>query len=135
VEQLKNRQPQTRTRKIRRKKTETVDEYIERFPEPIRVQLEAMRKTIRRAAPNAVEEISYLMPAYRQDSIHVWFAGFKNHIGFYPGASGIAAFKKELSAYKSAKGSVQFPLEKPLPLVLVNRIVKYRLRESQKRTR
>jgi uncharacterized protein YdhG (YjbR/CyaY superfamily) len=117
------------------KKAETVDEYIERFPEPVQVRLEAVRKTIRRAAPNAVEVISYSMPAYRQDTILVWFAGFKNHIGFYPGASGIAAFKKELSEYKSAKGSVQFPLDSPLPLALVTRIVKYRVRESRRKTR
>jgi uncharacterized protein YdhG (YjbR/CyaY superfamily) len=132
---LKNKQPQTRTRSMNVKKAETVDEYIERFPEPVQVRLEAVRKTIRRAAPNAVEVISYSMPAYRQDTILVWFAGFKNHIGFYPGASGIAAFKKELSEYKSAKGSVQFPLDSPLPLALVTRIVKYRVRESRRKTR
>jgi uncharacterized protein YdhG (YjbR/CyaY superfamily) len=112
-------------------KPKTVDEYIGRFPISVRIRLEAMRKTIRRAAPNAVEVISYSMPAYRQDGILVWFAGFKNHIGLYPKVSGIAAFKKELSAYKSAKGSVQFPLEKPLPLALITRIVKYRVRETR----
>jgi uncharacterized protein YdhG (YjbR/CyaY superfamily) len=118
-----------------RKKAETVDEYIDSFPKPIQVRLEALRKTILRAAPNAGEIISYSMPAYRQDGILVWFAGFKNHVGFYPGASGIAAFKKELSEYKSAKGSVQFPLDRPLPLALVTRIVKYRVRESRRKTR
>jgi uncharacterized protein YdhG (YjbR/CyaY superfamily) len=132
---LKNKRPETRTRKMSRKKAETIDEYIERFPKPVRIRLEAMRKTIRRAAPNAVEVISYSMPAYRQDGILVWFAGFKNHIGLYPGASGIARFKKELSGYKSAKGSVQFPHDGPLPLALVIRIVRYRVRESRRKTR
>jgi uncharacterized protein YdhG (YjbR/CyaY superfamily) len=116
-------------------KPKTVDEYIGRFPMSVRVRLEAVRKTIRRAAPNAVEVISYSMPAYRQDRILVWFAGFKNHIGFYPGAQGIARFKKELSGYKSAKGSAQFPHDGPLPLALVTRIVKYRVRESRRKTR
>ncbi|MBO0888897.1 DUF1801 domain-containing protein [Candidatus Bathyarchaeota archaeon] len=92
-----------------------------------------MRSTIRKAAPKATEVISYGMPAFKQERILVWFAGFKHHIGLYPGVSGIESFKKELSGYKSAKGSVQFPIDKPLPLALVARIVKFRLREAQKK--
>ena len=113
------------------KKVETVDEYIEQFTGETRLRLEKMRRTIRRAAPKAVEVISYSMPAYRQDGILVWFAGFKNHIGFYPGAQGIAQFKKELAGYKSAKGSVQFPHNEPLPLALITRIVKHRVGEQK----
>ena len=115
-------------------KPKTVDEYVERFPGDIRIRLETMRRAIRRAAPGVEETISYSMPAYRLNGILVWFAGFKTHIGFYPKASGIAAFKKELSGYKSAKGSVQFPLDRPLPSALVTRIVKYRVGESRRKT-
>ncbi len=89
-----------------------------------------MRETIRKAAPKAEETISYGMPAYKLKGTLVWFAAHSNHIGFYPGVSGIAAFKKELSPYKSAKGSVQFPVDEPLPLGLVARIVKFRLKEA-----
>ena len=91
-----------------------------------------MRLTIREAAPKAEETISYSMPAFNQYGIIVWFAAFKNHIGFYPGASGIAHFKKELSKFKGAKGSVQFPIDKPLPLALVTRIVRFRVSEKMK---
>ena len=93
---MNSKRTQTRTRTMTGKKAQTVEEYIGSFPRPIRVRLERMRSTIQRAAPKAVEIISYSMPAYRQDSILVWFAGFKNHIGLYPKASGIARFKKEL---------------------------------------
>lgn len=91
-----------------------------------------MRLTIRKVAPKATETISYQIPAFRLDRILVWFAAHANHIGFYPGASAIAAFKKELSEYKSAKGSVQFPFDEPLPLSLIARIVKYRVKEQLK---
>ena len=89
-----------------------------------------MRLTIRKAAPNAREEISYGIPTFILDGNLVWFAAFKSHIGFYPGVSRIAAFRKKLSGYKVAKGSVQFPFDKPLPLALVSRIVKFRVKES-----
>ena len=89
-----------------------------------------MRQTIRKAAPQATETISYSMPAFRLHGILVWFAAHTKHIGFYPGASGIRAFAQELSAYKSAKGSVQFPFDEPLPLALIARIVKYRVAEQ-----
>ena len=109
---------------------EDFDDYTDRFPKEAQQLLRKMRQTIRKAAPKATETISYGMPAFRLDRILVWFAAHTGHIGFYPGASGIAAFKEELSAYKSAKGSVQFPFDEPLPLPLVTRIVKYRVNEQ-----
>ncbi len=112
-----------------------IDDYIDRYPKDVQQHLTKMRSTIRNAAPRARETISYGIPAFRLDGILVWFAAFKHHIGFYPGASGIAAFKKELSAYKAAKGSVQFPFDKPLPLALVGRIVRVRVKESRDKLR
>ena len=108
----------------------SVDEYIQTFPTEIRNLLEKLRRTIRIAAPDAEETISYQMPAFRQNGILVYFAAFKGHIGFYPTSSGIEAFKKELSVYKGGKGSVQFPLDKPLPYDLVARIVEFRVNEN-----
>jgi uncharacterized protein YdhG (YjbR/CyaY superfamily) len=105
-------------------------DYASHFPEDVQQLLHKMRLTIRKAAPEAQETISYGIPAFRLDGgILVWFAAHTNHIGFYPGASGIAAFKKELGAYKWAKGSVQFPLEEPLPLALITRIVRFRVKQ------
>jgi len=96
-----------------------------------------MRAAIKKAAPGAAETMSYKMPAFRTKAgILVWFAAHEAHIGFYPGASAIRAFREDLSAYKSAKGSVQFPFDEPLPLALVARIVKFRLKEiSSKKSR
>jgi uncharacterized protein YdhG (YjbR/CyaY superfamily) len=110
-----------------------VDEYIASFPENLRTLLEEMRTTIKKTAPKAEEVISYQMPAYKHLGILVYFAGYKNHIGFYPTASGIEAFKKELSIYKGAKGSVQFPLDKPLPSVLITKMVKFKLKENEQK--
>jgi uncharacterized protein YdhG (YjbR/CyaY superfamily) len=107
-----------------------VAEYISLFPENVRPLLQQMHVTILKAAPKAEEVISYQMPAYKYFGILVYFAGYKNHIGFYPTASGIEAFKKELSVYKGAKGSVQFPLDKPLPVALISKIVKFKLKEN-----
>lgn len=115
------------------KAAKNYDDYARRFPEDVRRRLDRMRQTIRKAAPKAKETISYGIPAYKLDRYLVCFAAFKNHIGLYPGTSGIAAFKNELADYKSAKGSVQFPNDEPLPLALVRRIVKYRLAESSNR--
>jgi uncharacterized protein YdhG (YjbR/CyaY superfamily) len=106
------------------------DAYLERFPKNVQRLLQKMRLTIKKAAPQAKETISYGIPAFTLNGLLVWFAAHKNHIGFYPRASAIAAFKKELSAYKGAKGSVQFPFDKPLPLALVSRIVKYRMKQN-----
>jgi uncharacterized protein YdhG (YjbR/CyaY superfamily) len=107
-----------------------MDDYIDRFPQEVQQLLTKMRRTIQKAAPKAKERISYGMPAFTLDGILAWFAAHKSHIGFYPHASGIVAFKKELSAYKMAKGSVQFPFDKPLPLTLVSRMVKFRVKEN-----
>ncbi len=107
-----------------------VDAYIKSFDEPQRSHLEAIRKCIRETAPDAEECISYQMPAYKLQGMLVYFAGYEKHIGFYPGAAGIANFKDEIKGYKNAKGSVQFPLDKPLPLELVKRITAFRVQEN-----
>ena len=116
-----------------KKRPQDIDEYIQLYPKNVQDRLQEMRVTIEKAAPDAKETISYSMPAFQQDGILVWFAAFKNHIGFYPGASGIAHFKKELSRFKNAKGSVQFPHDRRLPLALIGRIVRYRVLEQQKK--
>ena len=110
---------------------ETVDEYIARFPEDIRAVLEKIRTTVRKAAPDAEETISYRMPAYKQDGVLVYFAAYQRHIGFYPTASGIENFKDELSTYKSARGSVRFPLDRSIPYGLIGNIVRFRVRENR----
>jgi len=108
-----------------------MDEYIETFPEDVQKILEEMRQTIKKAAPEAVEAISYQMPTFKLNGKNlVHFAAFKNHIGFYPIPSGIEAFKEELSLYKQGKGSVQFPMDKPIPYDLVKKIVDYRAKEN-----
>lgn len=107
-----------------------IDAYIASFPEDVRAILEKVRATIRKAAPGAEETISYQIPTFTLNGNLVHFAAFKNHIGFYPGPTGIEAFKDELSAYKGAKGSVRFPLDKPIPLALISKIVKFRVKES-----
>jgi uncharacterized protein YdhG (YjbR/CyaY superfamily) len=108
----------------------TIDEYIETFPETVQSILEEMRQAIYEAAPQAIETISYQMPTFKLNGKNLaYFAAFKNHIGFYPIPSGIEAFKEELSSYKQGKGSVQFPMDKPIPYDLVKKIVKYRVKE------
>jgi len=113
-----------------KKTPKDIDDYVGRFPSEVQQLLENMRLTIKKAAPKAEETISYSIPAFRLNGILVWFAAFKNHIGFYPGAEAMRVFKKELSAYKGAKGSVQFPFDQPLPLALVSRIVKFRVKQN-----
>jgi len=113
-----------------RDKPINVDTYIASFPIETRVLLAELRTSIKEVAPNAVEVISYQMPAFKLKKILVHFAGYKNHIGFYPGVSGIEAFKNEISGYKWAKGSVQFPLNQPLPLDLITRMVDFRANED-----
>jgi uncharacterized protein YdhG (YjbR/CyaY superfamily) len=110
----------------------SIDQYISTFPKEIQKILEELRATIKAAAPEAEEKISYQIPTFALKGNLVHFAAFKNHIGFYPTPSGIQAFKKELSMYESAKGSVQFPINKPLPLDLIRRIVKFRVAENLK---
>ena len=112
---------------------ENTDEYIAGFPENIQRKLNDLRSAIRRAAPGAEECISYRMPAYKLNGVLVYFAAQKNHIGFYPTSSGVIAFKKELAEYKTSKGAVQFPLDKPIPLKLVSTIVKFRVKENSER--
>jgi uncharacterized protein YdhG (YjbR/CyaY superfamily) len=108
----------------------SVDEYIGACPADVQARLSALRATIRRCAPDAVEKIAYRMPTFTLHGNLVHFAAFSRHIGFYPGPSGITRFRAELKPYRSAKGSVQFPLDEPLPLELVARIVTFRVSES-----
>src|SRR5665213_1386608 len=115
---------------MNKKISKNIDEYLIRFPKEVQQLLKKMRLTIKKAAPKAEEKISYGIPTFTLNENLVHFAGYKNHIGFYPTPSGITAFKKELSAYKGAKGSVQFPINEPLPLTLVSRIVKFRVKKS-----
>jgi uncharacterized protein YdhG (YjbR/CyaY superfamily) len=112
------------------KNPKDIDDYADRFPKEVQRLLNDMRLTIKKAAPKAEETISYGIPAFRLNGMLVWFAAFKSHIGFYPGAGAMMAFKKELAAYKGAKGSVQFPFDEPLPLALVSRIVKFRVKQN-----
>jgi uncharacterized protein YdhG (YjbR/CyaY superfamily) len=110
--------------------TTTIEDYIAGYPPAIRTRLSAMRATIRRNAPGAEERISYRMPTFYLGGNLVHFAAFDRHVGFYPGASSIAAFRQALAPYKSAKGSVQFPHSEPLPLELVADIVRFRVKEQ-----
>lgn len=107
-----------------------IDEYIASFPPSAQDKLIEMRNVIREAAPEAAEKISYQMPTFALHGNLVHFAAYEHHIGFYPAPSGITAFQEELKPYKWAKGSVQFPLDRPLPLDLVRRIVEYRVAEN-----
>ena len=108
----------------------TIDDYIKSYPESIQSILEKIRQTIRKAAPEATEVISYQMPAFEQNGTLVWFGAFKKHIGFYPKASGIEAFQKELSPYKLSKGSIQFRLDEPIPYDLIEKIVEFRVKAN-----
>jgi len=111
----------------------TMDEYINTFPKDVRTILNELRQAIKEAAPEAEETINYQMPTFTLNGNLVHFGAFKDHIGFYPTPSGIEAFKKELAPYKGAKGSVQFPIDQPLPLPLIRRIVEYRVKENVER--
>lgn len=113
-------------------KAETIDEYIAAFPANVQKKLKEIRSAIRTSAPEAEEKISYAIPTYTLNGNLVHFAAFKNHIGFYPAPNGIEAFKKELAKYEGGKGSVQFPLDKPLPIALIKKIVKHRVRQNRK---
>lgn len=117
----------------KKKKIESVDDYINGFPPNVQKILNEIKQAIKKAAPNAEEAISYQIPTFKLNGNLVHFAVFKNHIGFYPGSKAINEFKKEIAAYKSSKGAVQFPLEKPMPLSLIKKIVDYRVKvNSQK---
>ena len=110
-----------------------IDEYIAAFPKDVQDILEELRQTIKKAAPEAKETINYQIPTFTLYGNLVHFAAFKNHIGFYPTPSAISAFEKELSRYEGAKGSVKFSIEKPLPLAVVSKIVKFRVKENLER--
>jgi len=114
-------------------KFKTVEEYFSTLPPDVRDILEDLRKTIKQAAPKAEEEISYNMPAIRQGKVLVYYAAHKGHIGFYPTSSPMVAFKDELAAFKTSKGAIQFPIDKPIPKKLVKDIVKYRLTQVQEK--
>ena len=114
------------------KEVKSIDDYINLFSDETKSKLELIRKAIQRAAPKSVEIISYGMPAFRQNKTLLYFAAYKNHIGFYPTASPIRVFNKELQIYKTSKGAIQFPLDKKLPLTLISKITRYRVKEVQK---
>ncbi|MCA0456169.1 MAG: DUF1801 domain-containing protein [Chloroflexi bacterium] len=110
---------------------QSIDEYIASFPKPIQELLQRVRETVKAAAPRATEKISYQMPTFDLHGNLVHFAAAKGHIGFYPTPSAISAFQDELTRYKGAKGSVQFPFDQPLPLDLITRMVKFRVEENE----
>ncbi|MFX1571072.1 MAG: iron chaperone [Promethearchaeota archaeon] len=116
-----------------KKKFETIDEYINMFPENIQKILGKIRQIIRASAPKAVETISYQIPTFKLRGNLVHFAAYKKHIGFYPTPSGIETFKEELDPYEVSKGSVKFPLNKPIPYSLVKKIVEFRVKENMEK--
>ena len=107
-----------------------IDLYISTFPKEVQIRLEEIRTIIRKAAPKAEEVISYGMPAYKIHAVLVYFAGYKNHIGFYPTGEGIKAFEDQLEKFKWSKGAVQFPLDQKLPVKLITAMVKYRIKSD-----
>lgn len=111
-------------------KPNNINDYIAGFPMQSRKLLRQMKAVIKKAAPKAEEVISYGMPAFKFHGLLVWFAAHSKHIGFYPKTSAIQAFKKDIAKFKNAKGSVQFPLDKPLPSVLIKKIIQYRVKEN-----
>ena len=113
-----------------KKAPKNIDEYIASFPKNVQVVLEELRQVVRDVAPEAEEVISYQMPAFKQKGILVYFGAFKNHIGFFPTASAVEAFKEKLSGYAVTKGTVRFPLDKPIPFDLVKRMVKFRVKTN-----
>ena len=113
-----------------RSRATTIDEYIAEFPPDVQKKLQQVRAIIRETAPEATETISYAIPTFDLNGHLIHFAGFKNHIGLYPTPSGIKEFEDELAPYKSGKGSLQFPLDRPLPLDLISRIVEFRVLEN-----
>jgi len=120
---------------LNRKIAKDIDEYVGHCPQDVQPLLTQMRATIQQAAAQATEKISYGIPTFYLNGNLVHFGAAQNHIGFYPTPSGITAFKKELEPYKSSKGAVQFPKDKPLPLALITRIVKFRVKEQQAKSK
>lgn len=120
--------------KIARPNNKIIDSYIKTFPKDVQSILQKIRQLIQNTAPEATEAISYGMPTFKLNGKNlVHFAAWKNHIGFYATPSGNAAFKKELSVYKGAKGSVQFPIDEPIPYTLIEKIVKFRVKETREK--
>lgn len=109
----------------------SVDEYLSKFPQEMRQKLQEIRAAIKTAAPEAEERISYQMPAYFWKGILVYFGGFKDHVSFFPTNSGVEAFQKELKKYKLSNGTIQLPLDQPIPVDLIQRIVKFRIEENK----
>ena len=114
---------------------DTINAYIATFPPKIRAILKKIRATVKKAAPQATEKISYRMPAFFQDGVLIYFAAFKNHIGIFPPVREDAALLKQIAPYAGPKGNLQFPLDKPIPLTLITRIVKLRLKQNQARSK
>ncbi|HAP01647.1 MAG TPA: hypothetical protein DCQ93_06965 [Bacteroidetes bacterium] len=114
-------------------KPKSVDEYYKLFPKEIHPMISEMRNIIQKAAPKAKEIISYNMPAYKQHGVLVYFAAYKNHIGFYPTSSGVRVFADELKAYKTSKGAIQFPINEKLPVKLIQKIVRFRVNEDKEK--
>lgn len=116
--------------KTNSKELKSIDDYLNQFSDEIKSKLETIRTAIKKAAPKSVEVISYGMPAFKQNKVLVYFAAGKNHIGFYPTPNPIIIFSKELEGYKTSKGAIQFPLDKKIPLNLVSKITKFRVKEE-----
>lgn len=113
---------------------ESIDDYIEAFPNDIQIILNEIRKTVREAAPEAIESINYGIPTFKLAGNLVHFAAYKNHIGFYPAPSGMKEFKKEVATYKTGKGTMQFPLDKPIPYELISAMVQFRVEENKEKS-
>jgi len=116
-------------------KPKDVDSYIATFPKDVQALLTKVRRTIRTAAPKATEVISYRMPAYKQHRMLVYFAGFKSHVGLYPPVRGNAALEKAVAKYAGPKGNLKFPYDKPLPLALITRIVRHKVKQDAAKAR
>ena len=120
---------------MKKKSVTTIDEYIETFPIDVQKVLQQIRRTIKSSAPNAEEAISYMIPTFKLYGNLVHFAAYKNHIGFYPASSGVRTFAKELTVYKTSKGAIQFPIDQPVPLALIRKIVKFRVKENAEKAK
>jgi uncharacterized protein YdhG (YjbR/CyaY superfamily) len=116
--------------KMEKTPPKNIDEYIGRFPENIQEKLQKIRITIRTAAPDAIESISYQMPAFKRSGILVYFAAFSNHISFFPTSNGVRKFQKELKDFETSKGTIKFPLDKPIPYELISKITIFRVKEN-----
>ena len=118
-----------------KKQFKSIDEYISAYPKAVALKLRTITEIVESKAPEAEKIISYGMPAFKLNGRLVYYAAFKNHIGLYPMASGVKAFKKELTKYKTATGSIQFPHDKPLPLALIKKIISFRVKENRMKGR